>query len=506
MSNKKAIGKRKYEEMCRQKADQLIKKSEDITFGEVEKYTEMIPLSNLSQSAKQQIQNLVFRYNYEQYGKETLVYDNWFLIGSFGYKQQKYWGDMDLRENIVFCCDEGSSVRAFIFVIRKIIQRYINNDKQWFKELKCGIDDRYSFVNPKEYFSYLTIDNFTDDQIKDKIKKLLSEKAIDKLDYEEILRLLKVPKRKEKEYKCARERILEIFRKYYIVRWNASEVLNGHKMLYGNYRLDLVDAIRAKQAINLECIAIINNQLLDVSNFYVLTYMPYPEFAGLGKLPDKPLNEISYDAITINYNQLRFSDFYGHSISSLTDSIETLLFSCRQQDGFKAMKRMWSLSRTILNYSEEPDFINFANDILKRIVLFISSDTSNLNNIKNGIAVIVGLIEDQVPFFPYKLSLQQIKTMKNRIGKITFIPNEELENTFNPALDAIYDALMDKDYETVIDLGNNFTKSLANIINERAMEYLEFVDLYPTFRVPAGFKEYIDIHDPDKSSKKQNTS
>lgn len=478
---------------CQENTQKTIKKMEDITYGEVEKYTQMIPLNNLSSSARQQINNLVFRFNYEQYGNETLVFDNWFLIGSFGYKQQKYWGDMDLRENLIFCCDPNAAIKAFIQTIKKIISYYVNNDRQWFKELKCGIDDRYAFLNPKERFAYMTLKYVSDKELVIKLKKLLEKNALDLVDFEEIIKLLKVNKKQQYEYKCARERILEILRRYYIIRWTASEVFNGFKMLRGNYRLNLFDAVQAKQAINLECVAIINNQLLDVSNFYVLTYIPYPEFAGLRNLPEKPINEISYDAVVINYNQLRFSDFFGHSIESLTDSINTLLYSCLHQDAFKAMKRMWSLARTILNYSDEEELILYANMLLTKIVPFISSDTSNLNNIKNGISVITGLIEDQVPLFPFKLSLQQIKTMKTRIGKITIFSNDDIQNIYNPMLDEMYYALFNKDYEATVNIGNKFTRMLSSIINDQALQYLYFANLYPTFYIPPGFQKYIKL-------------
>lgn len=457
---------------------------ENKIFGTPKEYIQMIPLANIPTSAREQINYLVFKYNYEQDYKENLTFDSWFIIGSFGYKQQKYWGDMDIRENVIFCCDKNGAIEAFISTLKKIVGKYSTGDRNvgWFKEFKCGVDERYSFTNPQDAFYYMTLNGVTKKQFLIKLNELKNNNAIEMSDYNEIIKVLSQEKSKDYiENKCDEEKILSILRKYYVVRWTVDEIFMEYKILHGGYRFNLRDALSQHQSTNLECVAVIDGTLLDVSNFFTLGYIPNPEYAGLDKLPPygKPRSELTNKAIVINFNQSRFNNFIFHTINNLREAANELLFSCYSQDSFKAIKRIWSMCRTVLLYSQDKKFIKQCEHILIKLIPFYSSDVSNLNSVKNGIKIISEMIKGDVPNFPTDLCIKQIDNMKFRLGKITILDNEIIVNEFNPILDKMLHELENDYLDDAADTGSFFASKCAKIINEKAYDYLKFVGLLP---------------------------
>lgn len=449
----------------------------NLIYGTRDQYISKVPLQNLTDDARKQIKLLTFRYNF---GENTPLLDNWFLIGSYGYKQQKYWGDLDLRENITMYGSKQNAIASFARVIKRIINNYLGKNDRWFIEFKCGINPLFTFTNPDNNFAYMTLSPYTVSEFINILDGLYTRKNLLLNDYKDIIQIIfayNLPFNQKVTDRCAEEKILKILRKYYILRWNANEVFTGYKILPGNIKVTLEQAIDTHQAINIECIAIVDGVLLDVSNFYVLTYQEElkPEYMN----QQYPIAKTDYTSKAISFNQDRFSNFFKHSILSLTDSINTLLNSCTEQDAFKAIKRMWSLGRAIIYFSDDPKFKQQASELLERIVPYVSSDVSNLNSIKNNIDAVAVLVDNDVDNFPLRQSITQIKNTKFRVGKVTLLDNDDILKIYNPLLDGMVMAIQNADKPKFLELSEEFITRIKTIINRDSLQYLNEVGLIP---------------------------
>lgn len=349
------------------------------------------------------------------------------LIGSMSYKIQKYPSDIDLYEQIKVCCSKEEAIEYFQLGIKRIVNEVRLKRYHWVIEVKCGIDDRYDVVN-----------NLTQNNLDDFLNNNLN--ILDMKDYDE-LRNLSVYTDSEK--------ITDILRKYYVIRWTADEVEFGQKVKAGKrfYFEDCVDTI---SPINIEIIAVVNRKFTDISNFYVLMFH----------------NKIDGDDVLINFPQDYLVDGRSFVIQGLKDGINKVLFSKIHKDVFKGIKRMYSLARITQN-----------DKLYDKIKDIVSSDLSALSQIKSEFATINEILNftDELP---WNILFSQLDGLKFRLGGNTFLPDNYVV-IFSDIIDTILSNKRDIDYmkEKTLEIKN----SLLKIINIIAEEYLKEKKIYIKF-------------------------
>lgn len=349
------------------------------------------------------------------------------LIGSMSYKIQKYPSDIDLYEQIKVCCSKEEAIEYFQLGIKRIVNEVRLKRYHWVIEVKCGIDDRYDVIN-----------NLTQSNLDDFLNNNLN--ILDMKDYNE-LRNLSVYSDIEK--------ITDILRKYYVIRWTADEVEFGQKVKAGK-RFYFEDCIDTISPINIEIIAVVNRKFTDISNFYVLMFH----------------NKIDDTDVLINFPQDYLVDGRLFVIEGLKDGINKVLFSKIHKDVFKGIKRMYSLARITQNYK-----------LYDKIKDIVSSDLSALSQIKSEFATINEILNftDELP---WDILFSQLDGLKFRLGSNTFLPDRYVV-IFSDIIDTILSNKRDIDYmkEKTLEIKN----SLLKIINIIAEEYLKEKKIYIKF-------------------------
>lgn len=358
-------------------------------------------------------------------------------IGSYSYKVQKYPGDIDLLETIERF-SKKDTINAFINGIQHISNEIAIKRMHYFMEIKCGIDFRYLFKpgylhNGKLHF---------DPDFEEKINKLHKRKLLSKIEMKTIREVMEIPNQ------YCYEVINNILRKHYIVRWSYPEIIKGMKILPGNVKLTLGNAVTHNSKINLEAVIIVNGKLTEISNFFILSY-----FDDDGKL------------MMINLPQMAVTDFNSYVINGLEESIEDLYFSILNYNPFKMVKRMWSLGKFTKNEK-----------LINKLLPIISGDIALTSQLKSDFSTLVKvLINIKKP--PVQTILNELSDLK---GRLTFVYELNQSEHF---LDEKLDSLI-ANYKKLgpIDVAAELEKIveiLQDIINEKTIEYLEKVNLAP---------------------------
>jgi hypothetical protein len=393
--------------------------------------------------------------------------DNYSLVGSTNYKQQKYPSDIDLFEVINECCSKEDVINFFIRGLRKISKNFSDKKNRFYFEIKVGLDNRFDFIDPKGDSINLSIKGFTAGQLMKISTELFNSTAIDKQDYDKIIDILgNYNSGQYIKNSCDMEQLVSIYRKYYIMRWSAQEIEAGEKFLYDGdqvFSIQLKDAIDDVQKINFEGAAIINNNIVDISNFFIVGYHHYDNNTFFG----------------INQNPLENSNVSQYVFNSLRQAIWNLSSSCVSKDIFKMIKRMFSLGKTIYQVSNNNKLKKLNQDMLEKIIPFLSSETSALNYIKNSISIIADLIDNKVMYFPYEIAINQVKNAKVNLGKNTLINNKSIKNEYNPLFDELIDLLKNKKLKDIDNVITEIMNKLIAIIQDHTSRYLKEVGLLP---------------------------
>src|SRR5690606_11974822 len=114
-----------------------------------------------------------------------------------------------------------------------------------------------------------------------------------------------------------------IFRERKIIRWNESDLLKKYKILPGNLKIKLNEALQYQTFVKLDVIAFINNKFIELTNFFILMY----EKDGI------------LHPINLSYNFYDDNEKIKIYEKQITEDIEKLYFSDMYFNPFKAAKR-----------------------------------------------------------------------------------------------------------------------------------------------------------------------
>jgi hypothetical protein len=356
-------------------------------------------------------------------------------FGSYIYRLQKYPGDLDLVEEFTECCSLENVINKFIKSLQNIVKNINRNRLHYFSEVKAGLDHRYDidigtmengYYRPNKYLG-------------DIIKKLHAKKLLSQEEYDIIIYILSD---NYYGYSDGYDTIKYILRERKILRWTDEEILNGIKKLPGNKKITLKEALTHKADVKIDLISELNGKLVEITNYLQLAY------------EDKKgeLHFVNIDLRKQNNIPLQ-----------LPKEIEKLYFSNMFYSPFKMVKRMYSLSRNRLD-----------EESLKKIIPFVSSNTSLLYQIKSEIDTIILIIE-RLKSFPIKTIEKTLNDNKLRISTVLELSQEDILQ-INNLIDKI-NSLKNK-YDKKIIL-KNLKKLIVGYINIQTISYLQKVSLNP---------------------------
>lgn len=309
------------------------------------------------------------------------------VFGSYIYRVQKYPGDIDLVEEYTECCNANDVINKFIKSLKKIVKNIQEKRIHYLSEVKVGLDYRYHVylgeINNGIYNINKKLNEISNNLYN---KGLLSEEENKIIQY--IYNLGKTNLLSSDQY----DTINYIFRERRILRWTSNEILRGEKILPGNEIIYLKHALRFQTPVKIDLLTIINGKFVEITNFLQLAYLKN----GL-------LHFINIDLSKTNYIPVE-----------LPKEIEKLYFSNMHYSPFKMVKRMYSLGRH-----------NNDDNLLHKIIPFISSNTSLLYQIKSEIDTII-LILQRSNSYPDKLIKDSLNDNKIRISRVLELSKEEL--------------------------------------------------------------------------------
>ena len=264
-------------------------------------------------------------------------------------------------------------------------------------------------------------------------KKLLSKEEYEIIQYI----LNEGPLLGEDEY----DTLTFIFRERRILRWSDDEILKGRKELPGKKSITLKQALTHQTHVKIDMISELNGRLVEITNFFQLAYEEEGE-----------LHLVNIDLAE------------NHDIpTQMPREIEKLYFSDMFYSPFKMVKRMFSLGRH-----------NRDENLLDKIIPFVSSNTSLLYQIKSEIDTIILVIE-RIKSYPKKQIFDQLDDAKLRISTILELSQEDLIQ-INNMIDDINNTSGKFDKR---DQLKKLKKLIVAYINMQTINYLQKVGLNP---------------------------
>lgn len=217
-------------------------------------------------------------------------------FGSFAFQVQPYPGDIDLIDSRTLKnkINENTAAENFSKRVTDIIIKMHNTPGVYIGDIKAGVDLFFYFI-----FLDLRLVNKNDELTKkakdtmiDDVSYLYYENyLVSTEDYDELIRILKLPKVGNNE----RSQIYKIIRKYFIIRWTYDEVVRGYKELPGNRKLTFKEAILFPTLVKLDTWSLIDGFYKELTDIYILNFTTTGDDKRFfGKKSDQFILEIKY--------------------------------------------------------------------------------------------------------------------------------------------------------------------------------------------------------------------
>lgn len=354
-------------------------------------------------------------------------------FGSASYKIQRYPGDLDVRETIVYDGDINSISNDFAVKLQNMVKEIKKQKMVYFSEIKAGFDKR--FMIDIGHIENKRIIGYDPKMIRKELRKIG--------DYPEINDLISLV---ENNPSLNDWDILgKELREFYIIRWSENDIMNGYTELIGGKRIYLADALRQKTMVKIDTWQYINGRFVEVTNFFIIVNDKNGEIQ-LVNLPD---------------------DFYNRVDGALKDETDKLMCSGVYFKPLKAIKRMWTIA-----------MMRNDQNMLEKLTPIINSGVGILNQVNGDIESLIGILEKSKSI-PIASIRKEINNFKGRIAGIYDLSIDIVE------LNDIFDNLSTMDYiPSLYNRLKMLKKFLQDIINSETIEYLHSVDLYP---IPADY-------------------
>ena len=133
------------------------------------------------------------------------------IVGSFIYKNQKYPGDIDMRQDLTLGKSKKQAITSLINILKNIAKNYSKTDGRYYFQIKIGYNPYYEFIQPYKQMIYFSIDHIPDRDFAPLINFLEGKGLMKKTD----LTKLKTLSSKFPISDLNRSKMLNIFKSYY---------------------------------------------------------------------------------------------------------------------------------------------------------------------------------------------------------------------------------------------------------------------------------------------------
>lgn len=359
-----------------------------------------------------------------------------FPVGSFRYRAHRYPGDIDIFEKVRGCCTQEVAKRKIARDIQKIAKKLANARKRgvFLGDFKAGLDNRFKL--DIGHIEQNKVVGYNGAAVRKEIRALYNKHLLTEQEYSTLMSLAPLEAISPSEW----ESLNDGLRKYYIVRWDLDELMEGVKMLPGKVMLRLEDAITHDSIVKLDIWAPLKGKYNEITNFFLLI------------LQNQDGTETVLNA------QL------GDRIKLLEKDIQKYS-SKEHRNSLKLAKRLWNKALTTNDV-----------DLYDTLFPLFDSDATMLSQIVSEIEVISNMLEGLPKAdVPIKTLIKQIDGFKERI-------TNTLEIQFNTRpfikiIDEIvnyYETHQDNwDPNTIVQYLDDLDKKLRKPIEEYSRNFLQ---------------------------------
>jgi len=332
------------------------------------------------------------------------------LMGSMPLRSQTYAGDFDAVENVEIGGDRKHAVKEIVKRFQDAVRAVLSRPKTYIADIKCGSIDEWDIVT-EPYDAKQTAEN---------LKKLYDDKVVTTEQYNKERKLLRPSSELTRlEMLYVRHEI-----RHNIVRWNAHEILKGHKTLVDGRHYTLEEAVQARTMTKMDVVSWVqNNRFTDFSCIYV--------FKNNGNIINVGLEPNVVQAMRDNMYTLKSTGNY-----------------------FKMAKRMFAIAK----------FQNKTKTIERLSPLF-TGDLGRLYHVYGDIGTLESLFEmkEGIPYSAIKLEVDQFK---GRLSNIVL-------NGYLKAEDRILEDIEKADSQkSMQEALEKLKDKLYNILQENTKRYL----------------------------------
>ncbi|SNW62680.1 Sputnik V21 virophage-like protein [Orpheovirus IHUMI-LCC2] len=345
-------------------------------------------------------------------------------VGSATYQAYQYPSDVDLFEPYVL---EGelNEVRLQLVSMFQDIACKVIYPLFW-SDFKAGSDDRFSFYLGRVQDGELV--DYNKDIINNEIVNLLCQNLISEEEYNNMVILnekIHIGYKAEDFYQ-----LRDILRDLTTVRWNRDDVLNGFKILRGNKKYYLYDALISKSIVKLDIYAPI--EYINTCSKTNIRYTEVTNWFLLEQVINGQTNSLS--AELQNYD------------NSLRSDVREFIYD----NPLKASKRLWSLA-AYKKKSQTGELRN-VDIILDKLTPLAASYIALLNSSMADIETIINIIEGYNGMYTDNDILGSLDAIMERL--LCYDGNDK---------DVIFN---NKLYNKLVNVRNNFSiPELEEIIN-----------------------------------------
>ncbi len=355
-----------------------------------------------------------------------------FPVGSFKYKAHKYPGDIDIFEKVKVCCTFEAAVTKIELGLKNIAKRIKARKDIFLGDFKAGVDDRYK-IDVGEYKKGKLVD-YNAPRIRRDLTNLKNEGLLNTSEYNELNKLVT-----NNISKANHEKLREMLRQKYTIRWTVDEMIKGQKKLVRGKVVQLRDAITHKGLVKIDIWAKLNGNYNEITNFFL--------FVKIDKDNEEIVlnQELEDRIISLNKDIEKYSD-------------------PAHRNSLKLAKRLWN--KAIFLADEK---------MHKKLFPLFSSGAAQLNQVvgeSEVLRLMLGKLDRKD--VPINVMIRQITGFKRRINDVfDIVFNEDM---FYELIDDMVDHYENNkgnyDKEVIINGLEKLEEELKKIIEHYSHMYL----------------------------------
>jgi hypothetical protein len=210
------------------------------------------------------------------------------IVGSYKYIVHEYPADIDLFEHIKACCNVPEATERIAKRVREIVHAVHVRPHTFLADFKAGSDDRYK-IDIGDIKTKSVLREYQPHKIREDIRKLYQQGLLNNDEVKEWLAAVK-----DRATLGDFLHLESLVHEKSTIRWSAKDIQQGFKILTGNKRITLLQALAQKSIVKMDVWTLINGRFTEVTALYYVEVNGVPITKPLGNYMQSILNDVEY--------------------------------------------------------------------------------------------------------------------------------------------------------------------------------------------------------------------